>query len=136
MGTRLYVYSTLATDMAYTNHETGGADIPVALEPVFIKGGAGVANDRFVTPRGVATEITEKQAEYLQANQVFQLHQKNGYVMIDSESMDPDKMAANMTGRDNSAPIVHQDLPPDTQPTESEVKPDPDPLPVHHRKRR
>lgn len=134
MSNRLYVYSTLATDMAYTNHETGGADIPVALPPVFIKGGAGVANDRFVTPRGVATEITEKEAEYLQANTVFQLHQKNGFVMIDSESTDPDKMAANMTGRDNSAPIVHQDLPPDTQPTESEAKSDP--LPVHHRKRR
>lgn len=116
MGNRLYVYSTLASDVAYTNHEQGGADLPVALPPVFIKGGAGVANDRLVTPRGVVTEVSEEQGAYLQANPVFQLHQKNGYVMIDSASVDPDKMAADMTGRDNSAPMVNQDLPGDMQP--------------------
>lgn len=133
MSKRLYVYSTLATDMAYTNHEKGGADLPIALPPVFIKGGAGVANDRLVTPRGVVTEISEEQAEYLQSNSIFQLHQKNGFVMIDTASVDPDKMAADMQGRDNSAPIVHADLPADTQPVGTETQPE---VPQAHRTKR
>lgn len=114
---KLYVYSTLSSDMNYTNHAQGGADLPQALPPVFVKGGAGVANDRLITPRGVATEITEEQAEYLRANPLFQLHESNGYVQISADNVDPDKAAADMTGRDNSAPIVPQDLPADQQPT-------------------
>lgn len=114
---KLYVYSTLTCDQNYTNHDTGGADLPVPLPPVFIKGGAGVANDRLITPRGVATEITEEQAEYLRANPMFQLHEKNGYVQISADKVDADKAAADMTGRDQSAPLVPQDLPADQQPT-------------------
>lgn len=114
---KLYVYSTLSSDMNYTNHAQGGADIPQALPPVYVKGGAGVANDRLITPRGVATEITEEQAEYLRANPLFQLHEKNGYVQISADAVDADKAAADMTGRDQSAPIVPQDLPADQQPT-------------------
>lgn len=107
---KLYVYSTLSSDMAYTNHAQGGADIPVDLPPVFVKGGAGVANDRLITPRGVATEITDEQAEYLRANKVFQLHEQNGYVQISDKEIDADKAAADMTGRDQSAPMVPQDF--------------------------
>lgn len=114
---KLYVYSTLSCDQNYTNHVTGGADIPQALPPVFIAGGAGVANARLITPRGVVTEITEEQAEYLRANPMFQLHEKNGYVQISADKVTPDKAAADMTGRDQSAPIVPQDMPADQQPT-------------------
>lgn len=118
---RLYVYSTLASDVAYTNHVSGGADLPIPLEPVLVKGGAGVANDRLVTPRGVVTEITEEQAEYLRANPVFCLHEKNGFVEIGDTYVDPDKAAADMEGRDNSAPLVPQDLPAGDQPAGEEV---------------
>lgn len=111
---RLYVYSTLSCDQNYTNHITGGADIPVALPPVFIAGGAGIANDRLITPRGVATEITEEQAEYLRANPMFQLHEKNGYVQISAEKVDPDKAAADMSRNDGSAPLTGADVPEDT----------------------
>lgn len=109
MSKKLFVFSTLASDVAYTNHAQGGADLPIDLPPVLIKGGAGVANDRIVTPRGVATEVTEEQVEYLRANQVFQLHEKNGFVMVSESYADPDTVAADMTGRDISAPIVPQD---------------------------
>jgi len=109
MSKKLFVFSTLASDVAYTNHAQGGADLPIDLPPVLIKGGAGVANDRIVTPRGVATEVTEEQVEYLRANQVFQLHEKNGFVMVSESYADPDTVAADMTGRDNSAPVVPQD---------------------------
>ena len=109
MSKKLFVFSTLASDVAYTNHVSGGADLPVALPSVLIKGGAGVANDRIVTPRGVATEVTEEQVEYLRANEVFKLHERNGFVMVSESYADPDTVAADMTGRDHSAPLVPQD---------------------------
>jgi hypothetical protein len=121
----LFVYSTLAADVLYQNTAPGGADLPVVVEEVLVKGGAGVANSRLVTPRGVATEITEGQAEALRQNPVFALHEKNGHVMIESRRVDPDKAAADLTGRDVSAPIVPADLPPADQPAgeESEETP-------------
>ena len=109
MSKKLYVFSTLASDVAYTNHAQGGGDLPIDLPPVVIKGGAGIANERIVTPRGVATEVTEEQVEYLRQNEIFKLHEKNGFVMVSESYADPDTVAADMTGRDNSAPIVPQD---------------------------
>lgn len=120
---KLYVYSTLASDVRYQNTAPGGADLPVVVSDVLVKGGAGVANDRLITPRGVVTEITEEQAEALRANPVFAMHEKNGFVHIGDAYVDPDKAAADMTGRDQSAPIVPEDLPQDSQPMESEEAP-------------
>ena len=109
MSKTLIIFSTLASDVAYTNHAQGGGDMPIELPPVVVKGGAGVANDRLVTPRGVATRVTEEQVEYLRQNEIFKLHEKNGFVMVSESAGDPDAVAADMTGRDNSAPIVPQD---------------------------
>lgn len=110
MSKRFYVYSTLASDVNYTNYEKGGGDLPVELPAVHVKGGAGVANDRLITPRGVVTEVTEEQVQYLRENTVFQLHEANGFVQISDAKVDGDVAAADMTGRDNSAPIVPEAL--------------------------
>lgn len=108
----IVIYSTLASDMAYTNFGAGGADVPVVETSVFVKGGAGVANDRLVTPMGVATVLKDdgdskaaEKLEYLRANKVFQLHEKNGYIIVSEESQDPEKMAANMNTNDPSKPL-------------------------------
>ena len=105
-----YVFSTLSSDMDYTNHVDGGADLPIELPPVRIKGGAGVADSRIVTPRGVVTEVTDEQLEYLKANAVFRVHMANGFITVETKKADPEKVAANMTGRDASAPMVPEDL--------------------------
>jgi hypothetical protein len=123
----LYVYSTLAADVMYQNHAPGGADIPRVVGEVLIKGGAGVANDRLVTPRGVATKIDEHQLAMLRENSVFKIHEENGYVAVSEHETDADNAAADMTGRDNSAPIVPQDLRADEQPMGSEDTPAPAP---------
>lgn len=120
---KLYVYSTLSSDVLYQNHAAGGADLPVVVAEVLVKGGAGVANDRLITPRGVVTEITEEQAEALRANPVFAMHEKNGFVQIGEAKVDPDEAAADMTGRDQSAPLVPEDLPADSRPMGSEDAP-------------
>lgn len=113
---KLYVYSTLASDVAYTNHKAGGGDMPIELPPVVIKGGAGIANERLVTPRGIVTEVTEQEVEYLRQNEVFKMHEKNGFVEVSESRVDPDTAAADMTGRDNSAPLVPEDFKPEEQP--------------------
>lgn len=105
-----FVYSTLASDVKYTNHEAGGADLPRPVFEVLIRGGAGVANDRLITPLGVVTEITDQQLEQLQQNPVFQIHRNNGFVTVQSRSVDIEKVVADMTGRDNSAPLIEADI--------------------------
>src|SRR5262249_17238793 len=84
--------------------------VPMPISEVLVRGGAGVANDRIVTPLGVATQITEVQAQMLEANPVFQLHKTNGYVQISEEEISIEKAVADMTGPDVSAPLVENDL--------------------------
>ena len=77
---KIYIYSTLANDQKYTNWIKGGGDVPVEGYSVLVKGGTGVANDRFVTPLGVATEINDIDLEELRKNPVFNQHEKDGFV--------------------------------------------------------
>jgi hypothetical protein len=106
---KAYVFSTLASDMNYTLYVNGGGDMPVKERAIFIKGGTGVANDRLITPQGVMTEIEEEDIPVLQSNQVFQLHEKNGFVKIEKRSADPEKVASDMNRKDNSAPLTDAD---------------------------
>lgn len=115
MAKLLCVFSTLAASVEYTDWHTGDNGVPVAQGSVLIKGGAGVANEHFLTPRGVATMVTEAQAEMLKRNTLFQLHAKNGYVAIDSVERPPstddvENAAAGLEGRDTSAPLVTEDF--------------------------
>lgn len=112
MSKFIVIYSTLASDMSYTNFVKGGADMPSVEQSVFVKGGAGVANDRLVTPMGVATVLQDdadskasEKLEALKANRVFQMHEKAGYIIVSEEKQDPEKMAANMNTNDPSAPL-------------------------------
>lgn len=108
---KIFVYSTLATDMAYTNHEAGGGDLPLPLDPVFIAGGAGVNNDRLFTPHGVATEVSPEQLLYLESNQVFQLHKRNGFIKVaEGEAKDVEAVTGDMSAADPSRQLVEADF--------------------------
>lgn len=106
----LYVFSTLSCDQRYVNYVMGENDIPQPVAEVFVKGGAGVANDRIITPLGVSTRITEEEKLLLETNEHFALHRKNGYVQISETDAAPEKFAADMASRDGSAPVVPQDV--------------------------
>lgn len=113
----LCVFSTLATPMRYVDHsEASETGVSVEKGAVVIKGGAGVMDAKnIVTPYGVATMVTQEQAEMLKRNAVFQLHEKNGFVRIETVSRAPDadnieKIVAEMEGRDKSAPTVDADF--------------------------
>lgn len=127
MAKLLCVFSTLAAPVEYTDWKTGENGVPVSQGSVLIKGGAGVANENIQTPRGVATMVTEAQAEALKKNTLFQLHAKNGYVAIDSverppSSDDVENAAAALNGRDTSAPLVPEDFTANGQPAPATTK--------------
>lgn len=78
------------------------------VKSVLVKGGAHLASslgDGLVTPRGVATQITDEEAEFLKTVPLFITHEKNGFVLIDSAQKDADAVAkANLADNDKSKP--------------------------------
>jgi hypothetical protein len=111
------VFSTLTASNEYADYtppSTPGQS-PIKGDSVIIKGGAGVANAHLQTPRGVPTMVTEAQIALLKRNEVFKLHEKNGFVTIAEVERPPtedavEKAVAAMTGRDNAAPLVDADF--------------------------
>ena len=91
-----HVFSKLSSDVTYHDWVSGGADLPVKAHSVMIKGGAGVTTKNLITPIGVHTEISDRDAEMLNRNEVFKLHQKNGFVQIQKKNADVEKVVADM----------------------------------------
>ncbi|UNY40212.1 hypothetical protein KLEP174_gp08 [Pseudomonas phage vB_PcuM_ KLEP17-4] len=105
----LYVYSTLSNDQRYVSYTSGASGVPKPESSIFIAGQANLMNKHFVTPRGVATKVTAEQLAELRNNDLFKLHMKNGFITVSESKMDAEIVAADMEGRDQSAPIVEQD---------------------------
>lgn len=109
MGKSVHVFSTLACDQRYTSYVTSPDGVPVVTNEVLIKGGAGVANDRLITPQGVHTEVTEEALAELEKNPVFAMHKRNGFVTVQQRRADPDKVATDMNAKDKSRPFTPAD---------------------------
>jgi hypothetical protein len=105
----VHVFSTLANDQLYQNWLQGGNDMPIKDVGVLIKGGTGVANDRLITPIGVATEIDDAEYEALQKNQVFLKHEKDGFITISKKATAVEKVVPDMNLKDKSAPLTASD---------------------------
>lgn len=117
-----YVFSTLSNDNLYVNHRAADDaenDIREAISVrdhvgvehagVLIKGKANVIDGRLVTPRGVMTQVSDEQLSYLESNLHFGLHRKNGFVTVAKKPEDPEKIAADLIGRDTSAQLEPSD---------------------------
>lgn len=104
-----HVYSTLTCDQQYVAWKKGGNDVNMVEHSILIKGGTGIANKNIITPYGVRTEISDQEAELLKQNKVFQVHEQNGFVRIEQRSVEPEKVAADMSARDESAPLTPGD---------------------------
>jgi len=106
-----YVYSTLTAGMEYTRTEPGGGELPITTAKVYIAGGANVPDKYMRTPDGaVVTPVNDEQLTILQENEVFKLHQKNGFIVVKAKSAEPEVVAADMETRDRSAPLVDGDF--------------------------
>lgn len=112
MSKDFYVYSTLAATTAYVIWQEGDGGQMVEKHRIVVKGGSGIANKNIITPIGVATRITEKDAELLAEHDLFKRHQAKGYVRIEPVEKDPEKVvtSSGMKTRDVSAPLVPSDF--------------------------
>ena len=106
---RIYIYSTLTGDQLYTNYKQSPNGVAIPTAEILICGGANLMTKALVTPRGTVTEITAEDLAELRKNEVFNLHVENGFIQISESKADADIVAADMTGRDKSAPIVAED---------------------------
>lgn len=109
-----YIASTLSSSVIYEQHVAGGGDLPIAEGRIEIFGGANIPDKYMRTPDGaVITPVTSDELEILQGNTVFKLHEKNGFMKVSEKKPEPEVIAADMEGRDASAPLVDQDFKPD-----------------------
>jgi hypothetical protein len=111
-----YVYSTATCPICYVKYKpltesekslrgaaSGHSEI---LKKVTIKGGHGVNTKILVTPKGVVTQVSDEDMEFLLKNESFQRHLKSGYMDYDKKKIDPEKKAKNMAEKDGSAPLT------------------------------
>jgi rRNA maturation endonuclease Nob1 len=111
-----YVFSTLATDMTYVNWHSPGEGIPpMEGKHINIRGGAGVARNvragsDIWTPLGDVTEISDEDLALMEQNEVFRLHQKNGFIRVQKKSSEVEKAVADMNRKDNSSPLTEADV--------------------------
>ena len=122
------VYSTLTANQEYTQWKNNPSnDIRVKGNSVLINGGSNLANKVLVTPRGVATIVSDEELAFLRENKVFQRHVERGYITVQEGTDRPEveKGASDLVGRDESSPLVPEDFEnvPGVQPHESSEAP-------------
>lgn len=111
MGKKHYVFSTLASDVKYTEWKKGADAGTLAIEgrSILIRGGTGVMNDRLVTPLGICTEVDDEDLKLLEDMHLFQMHKENGHIVVQSKKADPEAVAADMNLADPGAPMTPSD---------------------------
>lgn len=124
----VYVFSTLTASNEYRSYGQGGADLPHVDKSVLIVGGSNVPDKHLITPYGVMTAVSAEDYSWLQENEMFKLHQKNGFITVRDKPADAEKVAASdMETRDQSAPLVDADFKETEKPVkdEDDTKPKP-----------
>ena len=105
-----YVYSTLSCDQGYAIYDKGADGTPILNRVIHVKGQANITNKVLVTPRGVATEVSDADLETLNKDYHFSEHVKNGFITFESKKFDADEVAKDMTKQDRSAPKTKDEL--------------------------
>lgn len=101
-----YVYSTLSSDVTYNKKDKHG-NIEAT---VTVAGKANIPNRHMLTSKGITTEVSEAELDLLNANRVFQLHKKNGFITVEDKKHDAEKVADSMNNMDKSAPLTAEQL--------------------------
>lgn len=110
----VYIYSTLSAPVEYT--------VEGSPELIRIDGGAGIPDKKFVTARGLVTDVTDEQYAALKKNHVFRLHEENGYITADTKKHDADEVAGAMNEKDQSKPDTKESLAAEGMPAPAEEK--------------
>jgi|SRR5271165_5349357 len=115
-----YVYSTATCAGTYVDYgptEPNSKQHAVARRKVTIHGGHGVAHPtrgpiqgHIHTPRGVVTEVSDEDLEFLMQDKNFQRHMAAGFMRVEKKKYETEKMAADMAEKDGSAPLTPKDF--------------------------
>lgn len=116
-----HVFSTLTSPNEYVEWVKRGDQTSIARR-VLIQGGHGVMNKNFLTPLGVATEVSDDELEFLLKNDHFKFHMENGFIKVEKKKVDTEKVAADMKLRDESSPATPADYAPGGRMGDSGVK--------------
>ena len=112
-----YVYSTATNSITYVEYEKNAPrDISIPKKwpdgkpmKVMIHGGHGIANKHFLTPKGVVTQVTDNEMEWLLTNPSFKKHVERGFMVYDKKKVEPSKKAKDMEDKDGCAPVTPSD---------------------------
>lgn len=106
-----YIYSTSTNDTIYAEYRSTGPMAPNEMvRHVLIKGGANRANKNQETFPSTVTEVSDDDLEFLEKNELFQEHKKNGFIKVVGRSVASlEKAAKDMTTKDRSAPKTPND---------------------------
>lgn len=117
------IISTLTADNVYSayapkNPNEKNARPNVVQKSVLIRGGANVAkqktiNDGLITPKGIATFVSDDDLSFLESHKEFQRHVKNGFLkVVRSSAPKAETVAKDLKPADTSAPYTDADYKP------------------------
>ena len=106
-----YVISSATSDICYPLYEPIAPRSPVAKikKKILIHGGANLAplTGRLITPKGVATHVSDEDMAFLEESEAFKRHVKAGYMHVEKTDKNPDAVATeHLQARDGSAPLT------------------------------
>lgn len=102
-----YVYSTLSNDQTFCDFEPGQKNGPYNIRSrVTVNGKANIATKHLVTPMGIMTKVTDEEMAFLEKDSEFQRFVKDGYIKVGKMKSDAEKVARDMTPRDQSSPLT------------------------------
>lgn len=113
-----YVYSTATCPISYVSYQGNSShDLGVIQKrpdgskmAVTINGGHGVASKNLITPKGVVTEVSDEDMDFLLNDRLFKKHMEAGFMSYDKKEVSPEKKAKDMAEKDGSAPLVPSDF--------------------------
>lgn len=107
-----YILSTLSNSQSYTAYKTGQSGQPMVDKQILIQGNANIPNKYLWTPSGAATQVTDAELEQLRANEVFKMHEKNGFIKVQNNNPHDIEKAVSegMAKKDKSAPKGEDDF--------------------------
>lgn len=110
-----YIYSTLTNSIKINEYAAVEGGTPRSVRSILIVGGSNVADKHFITPQGVVTEVSDEELEFLKRDKMFNRMVERGFIKHESKKSEVNKVAADMVGRDESAPLTPDDFTEDTK---------------------
>jgi hypothetical protein len=108
-----YIYSTAPTDYAFAVYVTKADGTTEAVNHILVKGGGSMPTPHglgFHTPLGVVTEVSDSDLESLRKDWTFNHFVSQGFMTVDSNKVDVEKVASDMNINVPSAPASESDI--------------------------